>query len=213
MKFPGHRPDKAKRGRFAQRSAFTLIEVLVASSIAGTATVAALVFMNFARVSVSGVMAQAKISDSAARALAYMRSRIRIATSITADASGNTLTLGFDDDYSTDSNGDGVTYNDQDHYETFQFIGTNGTNSETALSNRLVYTPKVGVAGSKDLLSSGLRNLPGYNIFWVPYPGTVVMRFGVVDSITRDRFQGIDIQATGLSLNRPASSSVVGIRP
>jgi prepilin-type N-terminal cleavage/methylation domain-containing protein len=213
MKFPEHRSDKSSRGRFAQRCAFTLMEVLVASSIAGTATVAALVFMNFARISVSGIMAQAKVSDSAARAIAHIQSRIRVATSITADASGNTLTLGFDDDYSTDSDGDGVTYNDHDHYETFQFIGTNGTNSITALSNRLVYTPKVGVAGRQDLLSSGVRNLPGYNIFSVPYPGTVVIRFGVVDSITRDRFQGIDIQATGLSLNRPASSSVVGVLP
>ena len=213
MKFPGNCPEKGKRRRFAARSAFTLIEVLVASSCAGIILVGMCGFLYFAGTSTSGIMAQARVSDLAGRAIADMQSRIRLATSITIDASGNTLTLGFDDDYNTDSNGDGVTYNDQDHYETFQFIGTNGTNSATTSSNCLIYTPKVGVARTKVQVPSGVRNLPGYNIFSIPYPGTVVIRFGVVDSYSRDRFQAIDIQATGVSLNRPASTTVVGVIP
>ena len=133
--------------------------------------------------------------------------------SVATDSTGNTLTLGFDDDFQTDSDGEGSPYNDQDHYETFKFTGTNGTSAATSSSNRLIYTPKVGVAASSVLVPFGVRNLPGYNIFTVPIPGTVVIRFGVVDSATRDRFQSVDIQATGVSLNRPASSSVVGVLP
>ncbi len=213
MKFSRLCPDQAKRRQFAERSAFTLLEVLVASSCASVIIAGAAVFLTFARVSVSGIAAQAMVSDRSANAIAFMRSRIRIATSVAVDTTGNTLTLGFDDDYQTDSDGDGSAYNDNDHYETFKFTGTNGTNSATSAANRLIYTPRVGVAGSSVLVPFGVRNLPGYNIFSVPNSGIVVIRFGMVDSSTRDRFQSVDIQATGVSLNRPPSSSVVGVLP
>lgn len=188
------------------------MELLVASSCASIVLATASGFLYFAGLSVSGITAEARLSDSAGHAIAYMQSRIRVATSITTDALGNTLTLGFDDNYTVDSNGDGIPWNDQDHYETFRFQGTNGTNSATASSNSLIYTPKVGAVGTA-LVPSGVRNLPGYNIFTMPYPGMVLIRFGVVDSNTRDHFQSIDIQATGVSLNRPVSGNVVGIVP
>lgn len=213
MKFSTDHASKAKRNRFGDRSAFTFLELLVASSCGGLVIASAMVFMNFARISVSGIAAQVKVSDTAGHAIAFLQSRIRLATSVAVDASGNTLTLGFDDDPTVDSDGDGVTYNDQDHYETFQFVGTNGTSSTTASANKLVYTPKVGVAGNSVLVRSGVRNLPSYNIFSIANSTTVLIRFGVVDTNTRDRFQSIDIQATGVPLNRPASSNVVGILP
>jgi hypothetical protein len=189
------------------------MEILVASACGSLVIIGVLIFMNFARLAASGIMAQAMVSDTAARTIAHMKDRIRLATSITVDATGNILTLGFDDNYNVDSDGDGNLYNDQDHYEVFQFTGTNGTNSATASSNSLIYTPKVGVSGSKVLVSSGIRNLPGYNIFTLANPGAVIIRFGVVDTYTRDRFQSIDIQATCLSMNRPASSSTIGVIP
>jgi hypothetical protein len=213
MKSPGHFSNKTMRRRFAEQSAFTLLELLVASSCGALVIASALVFMNFAHVSVSGIMAQSMVSDTAAHAVAYMQSRIRFATSITTDASGKTLTLGFDDDYTVDSDGDGSPYNDKDHYETVQFTGTSGTNWATASSNRLIYTPKVGVAGSSVLVPFGVRNLPGYNIFTIANTTTVLIRFGVVDSASRDRFQSIDIQATGVPLNRPASASFISVLP
>lgn len=196
-----------------RRIAFTLLEVLVASSCAVLIIACVFVFMNFARVAVSGIMAQTMVSNTAAHAIAFIQSRIRLATSVKTDVSGNTLTLGFDDNYNVDSNSDGLPYNDQDHYETVQFTGTNGTNSANSSSNRLIYTPKVGVSGNSILVPFGVRNLPGLNIFSLGSPNTVILRFGVVDSGTRDRFQSIDIQSTGVSLNRPASSSVIGITP
>jgi Tfp pilus assembly protein PilW len=213
MKSPGHRSKNARRRRFAEQSAFTLVEVFIASSCASLVIAGAMVFMNFARVSISGITAQAMVSDSAGHAIAFIQSRIRLATSVDTDAAGNTLILGFDDNYQVDSDGDGSPYNDKDHYEHFQFVGTNGTNANTASSNRIIYIPKVGVAGSTDLVRFGVRNLPGHKIFACPNPNTAIIRFGMVDPNGRDRFQSIDIQATGVALNRPASSKVVSIIP
>jgi prepilin-type N-terminal cleavage/methylation domain-containing protein len=199
--------------RFAKRRAFTLVEVLVASSVAGVAIVGTLLFTRFVRISITGVTSQMMVSNAAGNAMATLRSRIRVSTSTTVDATGNTLTLGFDDNNAVDSDGDGSFYNDKDHYETFVFSGTNSTNWATASSNRIIYTPRVGVARTSTLISSGVRNLPNQKIFAVPYPGVVVIRFGVVDVGARDRFQSIDVQATGLSLNRPASNTVISILP
>lgn len=213
MRSSEHFSEHLKRKPFARRSAFTLVEVLVASSIAGIILASALVFMNFARVSISGIAAQAMISDSASNAVMDMRNRIRVATSTVVDSAGNTLTLGFDDNYQTDSDGDGSAYNDKDHYETFQFTGTNGTNWAGAASNRLIYTPRVGVAGSNVVIPFGVRNLPGQQIFSMPYAGRVVIRFGVVDFAARDRFQSIEIQATGVSMNRTASKNFIAVIP
>jgi Tfp pilus assembly protein PilW len=203
-----HRP---LRKRFSSRSAFTYIELLVASSCGALVLASAMVFMNFARISVSGIAAQVMVSNTGAQALAIMQSRIRLATSVAVDSTGNTLTLGFDDDPTTDSSGDGVTYNDADHYETFQFVGTNGTGTTTAAGNKLIYTPKVGVATNMVLVRYGVRNLPSYNIFSIANGSTVLIRFGVIDTNVRDHFQSVDIQATGVPLNRPASTYTVPI--
>jgi len=200
MKCSGHGLNKAKR----IRSAFTLLELIVASACGVLVLGSFMVFLLFARVSLSGIMAQAMVSDTAAHAIALMQSRIRLADYIAVDSTGNTLTLGFDDNPAVDSDGDGNPYDDKDHYETFQFTGANGTNSATAASNRLIYTPKVGTAGSSVLVSAGVRNLPGNNIFAAGNFNTVIIRFGVVDTNTRDRFQSIDIQALGVSLNTVA---------
>lgn len=209
MKFADYSPRNTAR----KRAGFTLMEVLVASSCGAVIMGIALIFLTFAQRSISGIAAQAMVSDTAAGAIMRIQSRVRVATSVAVDSTGNTLTLGFDDDYTTDSNGDGTTYNDQDHYETFQFSGTNGTNSSTTATNRILYTSKVGTSAAAVLVPFGVRNLPGYNIFTLGSPGTVVVRFGITDPNTRDRFQSIDIQATGVSLNRPASSSVIGFIP
>ena len=213
MKLSRNNPGSLRPGRFLNQSAFTLIEVLVASSAAAIVIAGALAFVNFVRISITGVSSQMMINNSAVNAIAFMRSRIRVASSTTVDANGNTLTLGFDDNYSVDSDGDGSFYNDKDHYETFAFSGTNGTGLTTSASNRIIYTPRVGLTANSTVVPSGVRNLPGRKIFAVSSPGVVVIRFGVVDTKVRDRYQSIDIQATGVSLNRPASQSVISIIP
>lgn len=212
MKLRGNCSNETKRTRVGQ-SAFTLVELVAATAAASLVIGSALVFMSFARVSVSGITAQTIVGNKAGYGIEFIQSRIRLATSVTVDATGNTLTLGFDDNYQVDSDGDGIAYNDKDHYETFQFSGANGTDAATAATNRLIYTPKVGSPGNKIILPFGVRNLPGYNIFMVPSPNTAVIRFGMVDPNARDRFQSIDIQAVAVSLNRPTSSNVISILP
>ena len=201
MTFSDHCADKMKRRGFAERSAFTLAELVVAMGAATIVLGCAVGFFFFARISASGIMAQTRVSDQSAHALVYMQSRIRVASSVAVDSTGNTLTLGFDDNPLVDSDGDGITWNDKDHYETFQFHGTNGTNSATAASNTLIYTPKVGVNGSVVLVSAGVRNLPGNNIFALDSNNAVVINFGVVDTNTRDRFQAIEIQGRAVPIN------------
>lgn len=207
MKKPGHWSKRGSLGRWG----YTLMEVMVAASVATGVTAGALVFMNFARVSASGIAGQAMVSDNAANAILFIKSRIRPATSVAVNASGNTLTLGFDDDFTTDSDADGSPYNDKDHYEEFRFTGTNVTDAAKATANRMIYVPKVGVTGSSVLVRFGVRNLPTYKIFTIPNPNTVIMRFGVVDTNARDYFQSVDIQAMGVALNRPVSKNVISI--
>jgi len=205
MKFSGHCTNPAGRRRFAQRSAFTLLEVIVASACGALVLGSFMVFLLFARVSLSGIAAQAMVSDTAGRTVEFMQSRIRLADYISVDSTGNTLTLAFDDNPAVDSDipPDGNPYNDKDHYEVFQFNGTNGTNSATAAGNSLTYKPNRALPGTIVLVSAGVRNLPGNNIFANPSTSTstVLIRFGIVDTNTRDRFQSIDIQAMGVALN------------
>jgi len=212
MNAQNHR-GKGMRRRSAGELGYTFVELLVASTCGAVVLASATVFMNFARISSSGIAAQAFVSNSAGHTVEFMQSRIRYATSVAVDPTGNTLTLGFDDDFTVDSDGDGSAYNDQDHYETFQFTGTNTTTASACAGNRIIYTRKAGTSGSTVLMSYGVRNLPTYNIFSIANATTVLIRFGVVDASARDRFQSIDIQATGVPLNRPTSSNMVGVIP
>ena len=63
------------------------------------------------------------------------------------------------------------------------------------------------------LIPAGVRNLPGYNIFTLSNYSEVLVRFGIFDRNSRDHYQGIDIQATAYSLNRPASTNFISILP
>jgi Tfp pilus assembly protein PilW len=206
-------PKPAGSNQKGNCAGLTLMEVLVATSIGMVLIGGTMMFINNASVSVSGITAQATLNYKAGQAIEFMQSRIQFATSISNDASGNALTLAFDDNYNVDSDGDGKTYNDKDHFERFQFLGVNGTNSSATASNSLIYIPRVGGTSRQVLLQSGVRNLPGFNIFTMTNGTTAVIRFGVVDPYGRDRFQSLDIQATGVSLNRRSSTNVISILP
>src|SRR6185437_8062710 len=100
---------------------------------------AAYSFLYFTLRAISGISAQTVMNQKGAGALALIESRSRLATSMSADSAGNTLTMRFDDKYNADSDGDGKAYDDRDHYEQFKFIGTNPTNVLACASNQLVY--------------------------------------------------------------------------
>lgn len=185
----------------ASRAAFTLAELMVSSGIGVLIAAGVMVFSQFAGLSLSGITAQSSLAQQAGNTIEFIQGRVRMATSAWTDVSGNTLTLGFDDDPTTDSDLDGIPYNDSDHFEEFQFQGVNGS-TNTVSTNTLVYIPKTGSPGRRTLIPAGVHNLPGTNIFSVTYPAKVMIRFGVVDGFARAGYHSIDIQGIAIPLNR-----------
>lgn len=192
-------------------AAFSLMEVMIASAISLLVIAGVMIFFWFSSYSASGVVSQALLNQQAGNALEVIQSRARLAVCVSNDSTGNALTLGFDDNPTVDSDGDGIPYNDKDHFERFQFIGLNSvTNAST---NYLVYIPNISNAFRQVLIPQGVRNLPGYKIFTVTNGATTIIRFGIVDAYKADRYQAIDIQGTAVAYNRPASTNVISILP
>ena len=196
--------------------AFTLVELMVSSSLALLIMGGVMIFLQFGGTYISGITAQSAINQQAGNAMEFIQMRMRLATSVSNDASGNTLTLSFDDNPAVDSDGDGTTYNDQDHFERFQFIGVNG-NTNTISTNSLVYiplyVPNAPATNRQVLIPAGIHNLPGYKIFTVTNQTMVIVRFSIADGYVGDHYQGIDIQGTAVPLNRPIATNFVAIIP
>jgi prepilin-type N-terminal cleavage/methylation domain-containing protein len=127
MKAQAYRPAQTNGRRSRAVSAFTLIEVMVSSSIALIITAAAMGFAYFSGIYLSGITTQTVLNQQAGNAIEFIQTRARLATSVAVSSSGNTLTLGFDDDPLVDSDvpPDGIPYNDKDHFEQFKFVGSN----------------------------------------------------------------------------------------
>jgi type II secretory pathway pseudopilin PulG len=183
--------------------AFTLVETMVASSVAMVVLGGGFLFLNTVIRSTAGVTSQTILNQQGGNTLELIQSRVRFATTNSVSESGNVLTLGFDDDFTVDSNGDGCTYNDKDHYEVFKFIGVNSTNYTKCATNKILWYPNKNSTAFRTLVPAGVRNLPGNPIFTVTNQVIVVLRFGVTDIYSRDAYQNVDIQGTAVSLNRP----------
>lgn len=210
------KPGAGNQGRLKAgaraTAAFTLVEVLIASTISLLVIAGAMAFLWFSGYSASGVASQALLNQQGGNAIEVIQSRAQFAVCASNDSSGNALTLGFDDNPSVDSDGDGIPYNDKNHFERFQFIGLNGSTTN-ASTNYLVYIPNISNSFRQVLIPRGVRNLPGYNIFTVTNGATTIIRFGIVDSYKADHYQSIDIQATAVAYNRPAGTNIISILP
>jgi len=211
MKVPVQASERSRAQRRAC-SGFTLMEVMVASAVGLLVMGGAMAFMQFAGTSMSGVTAQSGINQQAGNAIEFIQSRARLATMVSNDASGKVLTLAFDDNPLVDSDGDGKAYNDQNHFERFQFLGLNGS-TNTASTNSLVYIPDISGTNRQVLISSGIHTLPGYNIFTVTNRSTAIIRFRIVPAYAAGHYQSVDIQATAVPLNRPPGTNVISIVP
>lgn len=194
------------------REAFTLVEILIASTLMAMILGIAVVFTTFASRSISGTVAQSTVNTQAGHVIEFIQMRMRIATSVTISGGGNVLTLGFDDDTNIDSDNDGTAYNDRDHQEEFSVRDKDGQIATTG-DNALVYRPKVGTPALQVLIPTGLRKLPGRNFFTVTNGSAVLVTFGVVDSYARDFYQAIEIEGTVLPLNRTTSTNFVSVLP
>lgn len=197
-------------------SGFTLVEVLVAFGIGTFAVAGAVAMMLYALKGVSFATAQTQESLIAAHALGIIEGRIRLATMISNDASGNTLTLAFDTNNLVDSGnaGGGVAWANQDRFEQFKFVGVNTTNVTACKSNQLIWIPNTALPRIQiPLVAAGVRNLPGHNIFSVTNTVLATICFGIVDINPEDYYNGIEIQTMAASLNRPQVNNMLTILP
>jgi Tfp pilus assembly protein PilW len=207
---PGHSHTSPRPQRTL---GYTIIEVMIASTLGLMVLAAGYSFLFFTLRAMSGISAQSVMNQKGANALEFIESRARFATYMATSSSGNTLTLGFDDDYTRDSDGDTKPYNDRDHYEQFQFLGSNSTNVLACATNQLVYFSNTNSTTSRVLISGGVRNLPGFKIFSTTNSVITVVRFGIADPKVSDHYQAIDLQGSAVSLNRLWNTNVITIAP
>jgi len=208
------KPSHANRFPRARRSlGYTIIEVMIASTLGLTVLAAGYSFLYFTLRAMSGVSAQSVMNQQGANALEFIESRARLATYMATSSSGNTLTLGFDDNNNTDSDSDGKTYDDRDHYEQFKFIGTSSTNVLACATNTLIYIPNTNSTYQRVLISGGVRNLPGFKVFSTTNTVITVVRFGIADPKKSDHYQAVDLQGSAVSLNRLWNTNIITIAP
>jgi hypothetical protein len=193
------------------RSAFSLPEVLIASALGIMILTGTVAFMSFASRSLSGATIQTFLNNEAGNGMELILSRVRLATSITADTSQNTLTLGFDDNFAIDSNSDGKPYNDVVHQERFQFQNGDG-NDNTFADNVIVYIPNIATTNRQTLLRM-VRKLPNTPVFALTNLSTVKINLGVADTYASDGRQAVELQLIAVPRNRPAATNVVSILP
>lgn len=193
-----------------RRAAFTLVETLFAVGIGTIVLAMTGTFITMAVRSTSGIVAQTMFNTQAGRTSELMFNRIRFATSLTNNAAGDTLTMGFDDDFQVDSDGDGKTYDDRNHYEIFQF--TQGqllyysmtTNSIFGTTNVLI----------KSSANTSVTNVPNQSFFAVTNATTtVIVNYLLVDRYASDGYQSCAIQTMFLARNRTDPSTVVLLLP
>ena len=213
MKLRRHHSGKTRGLRSTPKSGFTIIELMVAASIGLMIVSGAYFFLFFSLRAMAGVSAQTVLNQKGGNAIEFIQRRVRFATTNYVSTTGNTLTLGIDDDPNTDLDNNGRAFDDRNHYEQFKFIGTNSANVSDCVSNQLVYIPNTNSTTRQVLISTGVRNLPGFKVFSTPNSSLVIIRFGIVDPKPLIHYQAIDMQGTAVSLNRFWNTNVISIYP
>ena len=183
-------------------AAFTLVEIMVSTTIVVMAMGAALVFTESVNRSLANISTQSKISADVASAAAFLAQRVRLATFASVSTNGNILYLAFDDNLSTDSNTNGSKYDDLDHYESFKFQSIDGSEA-TLTDNQFVYMPKTNQTNVIILLPGNFRKITGTNLFSLSQSNRVVnVNFGALDKADGRRSQTIEIRTAIVRRNR-----------
>jgi len=194
--------------RVEHQRAFTMMELIVALGLALLVIAAAMDFFCVTGRTLSGTTTQCELNDQAGYSIEKIQNAVRLATYMSNDASGNTLTLAFDVNPLVDADGDGIPYNDKDVYSRFQ-VQNIGTSSNP--TNALLYWDDITQSNQTVLIKSGIRNLPGWNVFTVTNGGTVLIHFGLMDTYANDFYQSIEIQGAAVSRNRQAQTNTISI--
>lgn len=196
--------------RRRSEAALTLMEMMVAMSVMMLVMVTTMNYFCVTGRALSSSTSQSVLNWQGGYALQMIQSRVRLATLVSNDSTGNILTIGLDDNPLVDSNGDGITYNDQDHYEQFQVENVGTTNSPT---NIMVYIPDTRSNYQTVLISSGVRNLPNWKYFTVTNAATVIIRYGLADTYTNDYYESYEVKGCAVALNRKVATNTISILP
>jgi prepilin-type N-terminal cleavage/methylation domain-containing protein len=192
---------------YSQR-AFTMMELMVALTLSLLVIAATMDFFCVTGRALSGTTTQTLLNGEAGYAISKIQNAVRLATYMSNDASGNTLTLAYDLNPLVDSDGDGIPYNDKDQFARFQ-VQNIGTSSNP--TNALMYWSDITQSNQTVLVKSGIRNLPNWNVFTVTNGGTVLIRFGLMDPYATDYYQSIEIQGVAVARNRQSSTNTISI--
>jgi prepilin-type N-terminal cleavage/methylation domain-containing protein len=166
------------RARAGRRKAFTLVEMCVAVAVFSLLAAAAFVFVESTGRSLSSVATQSDLNQSAGHMTEFLLQRIRLANSATSDSSGNVLTFSFDDDPTVDSDSDGMTWNDRNHYERLTFSDGDGFLS-TLTNNVISYKTNIGTTYTTNVLNGYVRKISNLPIFSA-VSNTVSINFGLL---------------------------------
>jgi hypothetical protein len=197
--------QNAHRGTIGtvKSAGFTLAEVSVAFGIATLMIGGFLGFLVTSARLTKGTAKQSAMNQQLGNGVEIMLQRIRLANSLAIDAQNETLTMTFDDDPTVDNDGDGVTYNDADHSESFQFRYATTTNSPDQGINFVDWINGVGNTATKRQLFANVRKLPNLKVFVLTNANaTVFIDFGLLDPYGKDLTQNIEIKTQATRRNR-----------
>lgn len=188
------------------QSAFTMIELLIVSTILVVVLSAMMVFTELTAKSALGITTQATINQQAGYTAQYLQERASLSVGMSNSADGTQLWFAFDADPDVDSDGDGASYNDTNRWEYCKLLDLDN-DINTFGDNSLVYCPDATPDDPQEfaLVDEGVRQLPGTNLFNVWDTKKVAINIGVLDPYVFDQTQIVEIKTVGLSRNTPQS--------
>ena len=182
-------------------SGFTILEFVIAVALAILLTGVFALFSESTGRILASLTQQSAHNQTAGNGVEFIVGRVREANTAAVDASGNTLTLSFDDNPSVDSDGDKKTWNDRDHYEQFTYLDSD-TNANTLANNYIIYKPNTNVSTSSILVPSSTRKLSGLNIFSLVGSNMVLINFGLLTTNATPFSQAIEIRTQVVLRNK-----------
>jgi len=147
------------------------------------------------------ITSQSTLNQFAGNGTEFIIGRVRLANSVTVDASGNTLTLSFDDDPTFDSDGDEINWNDRNHCEEFQYVDTDNL-AATLNDNKINYRANTNSTNSVTLIPCDTRKLGALKVFTLTNSTTVLVNFGLLTTNYTLFSQAIEIRTKALLRNR-----------
>jgi hypothetical protein len=146
------------------------------------------------------ITSQTGYNQSAGNGIEFIIDRIQLANFASNSTGGETLTISFDDDPETDSSGDGITWNDQDHFEQFVYQSS-GTNWASPSDNFIGYKTNRNVAWTNVLVPGTVRQLSNQKVFFVSN-NTVWINFRLLTTNQSPFSQAVEIRTKAAFRNK-----------